>query len=44
MGQIFGLSPMPAVYFLWLGATILAYMVLITILKKLYIRRYGEFL
>lgn len=43
-GKILGMSPMPTVYFLWLGAMILSYMVLVTILKKIYIRRYGEFL
>ena len=44
LGKILGMSPMPAVYFLWLGSMILAYMILVTILKKLYIRKYGELL
>jgi P-type Mg2+ transporter len=43
-GKMMGMTPMPAVYFLWLVATILSYMVLVTLLKKLYIRRYGQFL
>lgn len=44
LGKILGMSPMPAIYFLFLIAIISAYMLLVTILKKLYIRRYGEFL
>ena len=43
-GKILGMAPMPAVYFLWLAAMIFAYMILVTMLKKIYIRRYGEFL
>jgi Mg2+-importing ATPase len=35
---------MPMVYFAWLIATIIAYMVLVTIVKKVYIRKYGELL
>lgn len=38
------LYPMPMVYFAWLIATIIAYMVLVTIVKKIYIRKYGELL
>lgn len=44
LGEMLGMSPMPSVYFLWLIGMILAYMVLVTILKKIYIRRYGNFL
>ncbi len=43
-GKIMGLSPLPVVYFLWLVATIMTYMVLVTVLKKLYVRKYGELL
>lgn len=39
-----GMSPLPAVYFLWLVVTIFAYMVLVTILKKMYARKYGQLL
>ena len=34
----------PPVYFLWLALTIVLYMCLVTFVKKLYIRRYGELL
>ncbi|MBU3220376.1 Mg2+-importing ATPase [Desulfonispora thiosulfatigenes DSM 11270] len=43
-GKMMGMAAMPPIYFLWLATTILAYMVLVTLLKKLYIRRYGQFL
>ncbi|SHI68607.1 SMI1-KNR4 cell-wall [Clostridium cavendishii DSM 21758] len=43
-GKLMGMSPMPVVYFLWLVVTILAYMLLVTLLKKLYIKIYGQFL
>ncbi|MCL2488357.1 MAG: HAD-IC family P-type ATPase, partial [Oscillospiraceae bacterium] len=35
---------LPAEYFLWLGATILLYMILATVFKKIFVRRYGELL
>jgi len=43
-GKMMGMAAMPPVYFLWLTATILSYMVLVTLLKKMYVRRYGQFL
>ena len=43
-GRALGLAALPAVYFFWLAVTIVCYMVLATVLKKLYIRRYGELL
>ena len=43
-GRILGFAPLPAVYFVWLALTIIGYMTLATVLKKLYIRRYGELL
>jgi len=43
-GASIGFVPLPPVYFLWLGATIVAYMVLVTIFKRIFIRRYGELL
>ena len=43
-GSALNLYPMPMVYFAWLIATIIAYMVLVTIVKKIYIRKYGELL
>jgi len=43
-GASIGFVPLPPVYFLWLAATIAAYMVLVTIFKRIFIRRYGELL
>ena len=39
-----GLTALPAVYFAWLALIVVCYMALATLLKKLYIRRYGEWL
>lgn len=43
-GAAIGLAPLPAVYFAWLAATILMYMVLATLFKKIFIKRHGELL
>jgi Mg2+-importing ATPase len=39
-----GMWPMPAIYFPWLAGTILCYMALATLVKTLFVRRYGELL
>ncbi|HCD42157.1 MAG TPA: magnesium-translocating P-type ATPase, partial [Lachnoclostridium sp.] len=44
LGASIGLAALPPVYFAWLALTILLYMVLVTIFKKLFVRRYGELL
>jgi Mg2+-importing ATPase len=44
LGAAIGLSPLPAVYFAWLAGIIVCYMVLATVMKKLYVRKYGELL
>ncbi|MEA5004127.1 MAG: magnesium-translocating P-type ATPase [Christensenella sp.] len=44
VGRELGMSPMPAVYFLMLALTIIAYMLLVTLLKKKFVKRYGELL
>ncbi|MEG1560678.1 MAG: magnesium-translocating P-type ATPase [Clostridia bacterium] len=44
LGAAIGLAPLPGIYFAFLAATILCYMALATVLKRLYIRRYGELL
>lgn len=44
LGTALGLKPLPMFYFYWLALTIALYMVLVTVLKKLYIRKYGELL
>ncbi|HZK56854.1 MAG TPA: magnesium-translocating P-type ATPase [Clostridia bacterium] len=43
-GSSIGLAPLPGVYFLYLVITIMLYMVLTTVIKKSYIRRYGNLL
>lgn len=43
-GAVIGLTALPAVYFAWLALTVVCYMVLATLLKKMYIKRYGEWL
>lgn len=44
LGRILGLAALPPVYFVWLVGTITCYMVLATVMKNLYVRRYGELL
>ncbi|MDR0454279.1 MAG: magnesium-translocating P-type ATPase [Deferribacteraceae bacterium] len=39
-----GLAALPPVYFVWLVLTIFLYMALVTVFKKIFIRRYGELL
>lgn len=43
-GASIGLAPLPKIYFLYLAITIVLYMGLATLMKKLYVRRYGELL
>ncbi len=43
-GASIGLAPLPGIYFLYLVITIILYMVLTTVIKKSYIRRYGNLL
>ncbi len=44
LGASIGLTALPPVYFAWLALTIFLYMVLATVFKKIFIRRYGELL
>lgn len=44
LGASIGLTALPPVYFGWLALTIVLYMTLATIFKKLFVRRYGELL
>jgi len=44
LGGMIGLAPLPASYFVWLICIVLAYMLLTTVVKHLFIRRYGELL
>lgn len=43
-GTSIGLTALPAVYFAWLVLTIFLYMVLATVFKKIFVRKYGELL
>lgn len=44
LGEALDLAALPPQYFVWLGATILAYMLLTGLVKRAYIWRYGELL
>ena len=44
LGTILGFSALPAVYFAWLALIIGCYMVLATVMKKAYVKKYGELL
>jgi len=44
VGAALGLAPLPPVYFAWLFGIVLCYMLLATLLKKIYVRKYGELL
>ena len=41
-GASIGLAPLPKIYFLYLTITIVLYMALVTVVKKLYVRKYKE--
>lgn len=43
-GTSIALTPLPMVFFLWLLLTVVFYMLLVTLFKKLFIKRYGELL
>ncbi|WP_321382623.1 magnesium-translocating P-type ATPase [uncultured Enterococcus sp.] len=43
-GQNLGMTALPSNYWLWLIATIVAYLALVTIVKRFYIQRYQELL
>ncbi len=43
-GASLELAPLPPSYFAWLGATIVFYMALVTVIKRLFIKRHGELL
>lgn len=43
-GKNLGLGILPNQYWLWLVVTIFAYLILVTLVKKVYIQRYQELL
>ncbi|MDF9825096.1 Mg2+-importing ATPase [Breznakia sp. PF5-3] len=44
IGEMLHLTPLPLLYYGWLLLTIVLYMVLVTIVKKYYIKKHGELL
>lgn len=44
IGTALELTALPGIYFAWLAAIVAGYMLLATVVKKLYVRRYGELL
>lgn len=44
MGKLIGLTALPPVYFVFLGMTVLSYLLWVTLAKRWYIRRYHELL
>jgi Mg2+-importing ATPase len=44
VGRILDMAVLPGAYYLLLAATIIAYILLVTAVKKMYVRRYGELL
>ncbi|MCL2672006.1 MAG: magnesium-translocating P-type ATPase [Clostridiales bacterium] len=44
LGARVGLTALPPVFFAWLAATVVVYMLLVTLVKRLYVKRYGELL
>jgi Mg2+-importing ATPase len=43
-GAEIGMQALPLVYYPWLIGTLLAYMAVVTLMKNVYIKRYGELL
>lgn len=44
LGTAIGLTPLPAIYFAYLAGIVLAYMCLVTIVKRIFVKKYGELL
>jgi Mg2+-importing ATPase len=44
IGEAIGLAHLPLIFYGYLALTMLGYMALVTVVKKMYIRRYGELL
>jgi Mg2+-importing ATPase len=43
-GRSIGLAALPPAFFAWLALTVVLYMALVTLVKKVFIKRYGELL
>ena len=44
LGAGLDMVALPAIYFAWLAGIIFAYMVLITVVKKIFVKKYGDLL
>ena len=44
LGEAIELAALPPVYFAWLALTVFLYMALVTVFKKIFVKRYGELL
>ena len=44
LGAGLDMAALPAIYFAWLAGIIFAYMVLITVVKKIFVKKYGDLL
>lgn len=44
LAEPFGMTPLPGVFFKWLVLIVAAYMLLVFVVKKFYIKKYGELL
>ncbi|OCN03988.1 magnesium-translocating P-type ATPase [Erysipelotrichaceae bacterium MTC7] len=44
MGGYFELTPLPLIYFVWIFGFMILYFVSVSVMKKLYIKKYGELL
>ena len=44
LGHYSGLVPLPGIYFVWFMGFLLAYCVLMRVVKRWYIRRFGDWL
>ena len=44
LGYYIGLVPLPGIYFVWLMGFLLVYCVLTQVVKRWYIRRFGDWL
>ena len=43
-GRSIQLLPLPSIYFIWLGIIVISYMILVSICKKFYVKKFGDLL
>lgn len=42
LGNILGMAPLPGIYFIWLIGIVTSYIILVSIMKLRYIKKYGD--